>query len=298
MTILARVADVADLPRIALTLAEWQRDRGPVQLHPGDLGWHSLAGPARTAAGLTLWSRAGEVLAVGMRDGPDLLRLAMDPRVREDDEVAGAIASDLGDPDVGALPAGEVSLEAWGAAALRNELERAGWTDGDMWTPLRRDLSEPVERHPGLRVVELNADDADRWLAVHWSAFRGSTFTEAEAVRRRAQWSAMTTGPFSRLVRPLLGVDADGEAVAVIAVWSAGERRPGLIEPLGVHRAHRGRGYGAAITRAGAGALRESDASSAVVIAESANVGALATYAAAGFTAGLPGADLVRRDAG
>ncbi len=104
----------------------------------------------------------------------------------------------------------------------------------------------------------------------------------------------MTTGPFRASARTLAAFDDRGQAVAVVTVWSAGPGRPGLVEPMGVRRDHRGHGYGTAITMAAASALREMGASSAVVGAESSNLGAVATYLAAGFTAGQQVADLRR----
>ncbi|NUT99230.1 MAG: GNAT family N-acetyltransferase, partial [Saccharothrix sp.] len=66
---------------------------------------------------------------------------------------------------------------------------------------------------------------------------------------------------------------------------SAGPGRPGLLEPMGVHRDHRGHGYGKAITVAAAAALRDMGSSSALVCTPSSNVGAVATYRSAGFEA-------------
>ena len=63
---------------------------------------------------------------------------------------------------------------------------------------------------------------------------------------------------------------------------------------MGVHRDHRGRGYGTAVSLAAAAALRELGSSRAVVCAESSNLGAMSTYAAAGFVAQQPVADLRR----
>jgi len=54
-------------------------------------------------------------------------------------------------------------------------------------------------------------------------------------------------------------------------------------EPTGMHRAHRGHGYGKAITVAAAAALQELGSSSAIVCTPSVNVGAVATYRSAGF---------------
>ena len=59
--------------------------------------------------------------------------------------------------------------------------------------------------------------------------------------------------------------------------------RPGLLEPMGVHREYRGHGYGTAISVAAAAALRELGSSSATVCTASSNVGAVATYKSAGF---------------
>ncbi|MFD1846812.1 GNAT family N-acetyltransferase [Arthrobacter flavus] len=101
-----------------------------------------------------------------------------------------------------------------------------------------------------------------------------------------AGWQAATEGPFGQSARILSLRDDDKRAVAVAAVWSSGTGRPGLIEPMGVHRGYRGRGYGTLMTRAAAASLRDMGSSSATVCAESANVGAVSTYLAAGFVAG------------
>jgi ribosomal protein S18 acetylase RimI-like enzyme len=66
-------------------------------------------------------------------------------------------------------------------------------------------------------------------------------------------------------------------------VWSAGPGRPGLIEPLGAHRDHRGRGYGRGITMAAAAALQEMGSSSVTVCTPASNVGGVAAYVSAGF---------------
>lgn len=83
--------------------------------------------------------------------------------------------------------------------------------------------------------------------------------------------------------RCLVGYDDRDDAVAATTVWSAGPGKPGLIEPLGVHRDHQGHGYGRAIALAAAAALQDMGASSATVCAEGANTAAVATYRAAGF---------------
>ena len=108
------------------------------------------------------------------------------------------------------------------------------------------------------------------------AAFDNSTFTDE-------RWRTMAEGPAYADARCLVAYDGEDNAVAAVTVWSAGPGRPGLLEPLGVHRDHRGHGHGRAISLAAAAALRELGASSAVVDTPSANVGAVATYVAAGF---------------
>jgi ribosomal protein S18 acetylase RimI-like enzyme len=56
-----------------------------------------------------------------------------------------------------------------------------------------------------------------------------------------------------------------------------------LLEPMGVHREHRGHGFGKAIAVAAAAVLQELGSSSAIVCTPSSNVGAVATYKSAGF---------------
>ncbi|MHB1595923.1 MAG: GNAT family N-acetyltransferase [Streptosporangiaceae bacterium] len=55
-----------------------------------------------------------------------------------------------------------------------------------------------------------------------------------------------------------------------------------MLEPIGVHREHRGHGCGTAITVAAA-ALREMGSSGATVCTPRARTGAVATYRSTGF---------------
>jgi GNAT superfamily N-acetyltransferase len=83
--------------------------------------------------------------------------------------------------------------------------------------------------------------------------------------------------------RCLLAYDDEGVAVAGVTVWSAGPGKPGLVEPLGVHAEHRGRGYGMALCVAAAAELRKLGSSSALVCTPRALAAAVATYKSAGF---------------
>lgn len=267
--------EVDELGDVVDVLRTWQHDAAPMQLHPGDLGWYWRTGAERTAADVRTWRRGGRVLAVGLLDGPTLLRLTLAPDAHQDPELARQLLADVGEPKRGVLPEGAVDIEAPRGVLLRDLLAGAGWSVGEAWTPLRRDLSEPV-RPPGVRIEVAGPDRADVYAAVHRAAFDGSRFSGAE-------WRAMAAGAPYAEARCLLAYDDEGAAVAAVTVWSAGPGRPGLLEPMGVPRDHRGRGHGAAISVAAAAALRELGASCALVGTPSANTAAVATYKAAGF---------------
>jgi L-amino acid N-acyltransferase YncA len=256
-------------------LREWQHDGALSHLHPGDLGWFWRFGAEATAAAVWTWSRDGEVLAIGLLDGPGLLRLAVAPHALGDDELARRLAEDVTDPERGVLPAGEASVEAPEGALVRERLGEGGWTADEPWTWLRRDLTEPVE-DPGVRIEVVGSQRAHVRAAVMRASFEESTFTEE-------RWRAMAAGSPYADARCLVAHDGQGVAVAAVTVWSAGPGRPGLLEPMGVRHDHRGRGHGRAITVAAAAALRELGSSSAVVGTPSSNVGGVATYRSAGF---------------
>ncbi|ALO12357.1 Acetyltransferase [Streptomyces venezuelae] len=267
--------DVDGLGRAVGALREWQADGAPFQLHPGDLGWFWRFGGEATAAAVRTWSRDGRILAVGLLDGPGLLRLTIAPDALRDEELARRLVDDVTEPERGVLPAGKANIEAPTAALVQDLLAGEGWDTDEPWTPLRRDLTEPVA-DPGVRIEVARPEQAHVYAAVLRAAFDGSTFTED-------RWHAMAAGlPFTD-ARCLIAYDDGGDAVAVVTVWSAGPGRPGLLEPMGVHRAHRRRGHGRAISLAAAAALRELGSSSADVCTPSSNTGAVAAYEAAGF---------------
>ncbi|MGI5488196.1 GNAT family N-acetyltransferase [Microtetraspora malaysiensis] len=256
-------------------LAQWQHDGGLVQVHPGDVGWFWRFGAERTAEATRTWSRAGEVLAVGLLDGAELLRLAFAPEALQDEELAQQVVDDVSAHERSVLPEGKVYVEAPMGALVQDLLFKDGWESGEAWTPLRRDLGAPVP-DPGVHVEVIGPEQAQEWAAVLRASFDGSTFTGE-------RWHAMAAGaPFAD-ARCLAARNEEGEAVAVVTVWSAGEGKLGLIEPMGVHRAHRGHGYGRAITVAAARALQELGSSSVVVCCPSSNVAAVATYRSAGL---------------
>lgn len=262
-----------DLSEVLDALREWQNDAAPVQLHPGDVGWFWRFGTQQATEALRAWSRDGRVLAVGLLDGAKILRLTTAPDVRRDEELARQLVTDLTRPEHGVLPEGAVNVEAPSDALVYDLLADEGWGTDAPFTPLLRDLTDPVE-DVGVRVEVVGADRVSERTAVQRASFDGSTFTDE-------RWHAMAAGPLYADARCLLGYDDAGEALGAITVWSAGPGKPGLIEPLGVYPRHRGRGYGIALTVAGAAALRELGSSSALVVTS--RPAAVTTYMSAGF---------------
>lgn len=275
MAIVLEKPGVDGLNEAVGVLREWQYDGAPMQLHPGDLGWFWRSGAEATAAAVRTWSRDGRILAVGLLDGPGLLRLTIAPEAQREEELAQQLIEDMIEPERGVLPAGEVSIEAPMGALVRDLLSEDGWSVDEPWTPLCRDLAEPVS-DPGVRIEVVGPEQAYVFAAVHRAAFDGSRFTDE-------RWHAMAAGLPYADARCLVAYDDRGSAVAAVAVWSAGPGRPGLLEPMGVRREHRRRGYGEAITVAAAAALQGLGSSSAIVCTPSSNAGAVATYKSAGF---------------
>ena len=263
--------DPGDLPEIVETLARWQPAGGSVtQVHPGDLGWFQRFGAERTAEAVRRWSRDGETVAIGLLDEPDYLRLAFAPAALADTGLGDEIARDLAE----VLVDGKAYADPPTGAAVRASL--SGWVADDPWILLHRDLTQPVEAMAELDIERVDAGTAAQRVVVQRGAFDGSTFT----IER---WYEMAAGAAYRDAVCLLGRDKQGNPVAATTVWSAGPGRPGIIEPMGVHRAARGHGYGRAITMAGAAALRDLGASGADVATPAFNTGAVATYESAGF---------------
>lgn len=136
--------EVDGLSQAVGVLREWQYDGAPMQLHPGDLGWFWRFGAEATAAAVRTWSRDGQVLAVGLLDGPKLLRLTIAPDAQQDEELAKQLVDDVTQPERGVLRDGEVYVEAPMGALVQDLLFEDGWDTDELWTPLRRDLTEPV----------------------------------------------------------------------------------------------------------------------------------------------------------
>jgi ribosomal protein S18 acetylase RimI-like enzyme len=268
---------LGELSDIVTALRDWQADGSAMQLHPGDLGWNWQFGPEVLAAGLRTWRRNEKLLALGLLDSPALIRMAIAPGFDENVTLARQLLDDLSHPDRGVLPRGEIRVEVRFGELLRSLFLERGWVPDELWTPLQRDLTASIEEC-GLRVEVVTPALADVRVAVQRAAFANSTFS-------RERWNAMAAGVPYESAQCLIAYDGDDTAVAVATVWSAGPGKPGLLEPVGVHRDYRGRGYGTAISVAAAAALRALGSSYATLCTTSANVAAVATYESAGFQA-------------
>ena len=290
MTIELEQPGTGGLDEVIAALRAWQSDTAPVQLHPGDLGWQWRFGADVTAAVTRAWRRDGRVVAVGVVDEDALVRLAIEPDAQQDLTLARRIVADLSDPRREVLPEGTASVEAPPGAMVREVLAEQGWEPDESWTPLQRDLGPGVE-DPGVRVEVAGPERVPERTGVQRAAFLRSTFTDE-------RWRTMAAGPLYADARCLVAYDDRDAPVAAVTVWSAGAGRPGLLEPLGVHRDHRHHGFGRAISLAAAAALRDLGSSTAMMCTPSSNVGAVRTYASAGFRPLGERLDLRRRSNG
>lgn len=287
MTVTVETPTLNDLAEVVATLGEWQHSSGPVQLHPGDLGWFSLRGAAVLASRLRVWRRNEAMIALGLLDEPDLLRMAIAPEIDADRSIAARIVTDLDSSAAGVLPPGSVAVEARAGEALGERLRHHGWQQADPWVPLRELTEEMPDAAAelGLSVEVVDDANAADWFAVHASAFDGAGGVYWEPLRHSI--------PFQH-GELLLARDGTGAAVGCIGLWSAGPDRPGLIEPLGVHQDHRRRGYGRALNLAAARTLRSWGASEVTVCAPTSEIGTVQAYIASGFVAEAEVCDFVR----
>jgi hypothetical protein len=149
MGIVLRKPDADGLREAAEALRDWQDDAAPMHLHPGDVGWFWRFGAEATIATVRTWSRDGRIIAVGLLDGDDLLRLTAAAGSQQDEQLASQLAHDVMDPERGVLPGGRVSAEAPLGALVHDVLFEHGWLIDEPWTPLQRDLAQPAQASPG-----------------------------------------------------------------------------------------------------------------------------------------------------
>ena len=194
---------------------------------------------------------------------------------QHDEELAQQLVDDLSEPERGVLIEGKVYVEAPLGSLVQDLLIKDGWELDEPWIPLRRDLAR-AGAGPGLADrggragagVRADRDPAGVVRRVHLHRRALARDGGRSGVRRRAVPD-----------RPQ-------------RAGRGGRRRDRLVRRARQARADRadGRASGpprsrlrTAITVAAARALRELGSSSAVVCTPAFNVGAVATYQAAGF---------------
>lgn len=271
---------------IVAALVAWTPPTWGGQLHPGDVGWELRFEDDHVDSSFLVVREGGAVVAVGLLDGPEALRLAVDQTRAYDPELAEYLADAAED----VVAPGEAYVDGLPFAAWRAVLADRGWdADTDQWVALHRSLAGVRNRlPPGVAPVTGDRDVADR-VAVQRAAFDGSTFTAA-------RWALMAAGPPYDGALDLLARDAAGRPVAAGTAWSAGPGRCGLLEPVGTHRDHQQRGHGRRLLEGLCAQLAAAGASSVAVATPASNDGAVRAYAAAGFRV-LGGLTAVRRPA-
>ena len=102
---------------------------------------------------------------------------------------------------------------------MHDLLSERGWNTHEPWTPLRRNLTEPVE-DAGVRIEVVGPEQASVRAVAQRASFDRSTFTDE-------RWHAMAAGVPYADARCLVAYDDRGDAVAAVTVWSAGPGSPG-----------------------------------------------------------------------
>ena len=270
----------ADADETVAALCRWERpgDCG-WQLHAGDVGWHLRLDDDVVDGSLLQVRDGGVLVAVGLLDGPAMVRLALDPDRLLDGGLAAAVADAVEDR-LGRPGSAEAYVDGPAAGRWRAELAGRGWDlDLDPWVHLWRPLgaADAGEQVPGVAPVSGPVDVADR-VAVQRSAFENSTFTEA-------RWAQMTGSTAYDPRLDLLARDEAGIPVAALTAWTAGEGRCALVEPMATAAGHTRQGHGRRLLQGAAAALARAGASGVAVWTPASNEAAVAAYRSAGFSA-------------
>ena len=261
-------------------LRQWERPGGcGWQLHAGDVGWHLRLDDDEVDGSLLQVRDDGVLAAVGLLDGPAVVRLALDPDRLQDAELAGVLADAVEDR-LGRPGSAEAYVDGAAEGRWRAELAGRGWDlDPDPWVHLWRPLgADDAKREvPGVAPVSGPVDVADR-VAVQRSAVEGSTFTEA-------RWARMAGSTAYDPRLDLLARDDAGAPVAALTAWTAGEGRCALVEPMATAAGHTRQGHGRRLLQGTAAALAGAGASGVAVWTPASNAAAVAAYRSAGFSA-------------
>lgn len=216
--------------------------------HPGQLAWSArYALPEDLGHGPVGLFResGGRVVGWAWAEAADWLELCVDPAHPE--TAAAAVEWFLGLGASGPVRAMTLETEEHvlaGLAAAGFEVEDQPWFTHHH---LDLDALPPVRQVPGYTFRHVAPGEAGARAACHRAAWSppGGTSRVSDAAYARL----MATPPY----RPDLdwvAVDAAGAMVASCLVWLDGRTGVGLVEPVGCHPDHRGRGLAAAVSLA------------------------------------------------
>lgn len=238
------------------------------RFHPGQLAWSRHCRevePHRVGRGeaISLWSAgsaasdashasdASNVVGFGWADADDWLELQVDP---EHPDVADEIIDWFEDWSEAESQSVLVMEHDVAGPALR----RAGFAPDPAQPFFTHHLLELADVAPVLSVAGYSL----RHLETHETASRSAC--------HRASWSQFGPSPLSASAYTALmlawpyradldwvAVDPDGQLVASCLVWLDPASGVGLVEPVGVVPAHRGKGLAAAVVTAALHHLRE-----------------------------------------
>jgi ribosomal protein S18 acetylase RimI-like enzyme len=276
VSITHQVVTRADAAELVHTLMSWEAPGGyaPV-LHAGDLGWFLRLDDATVDGALHLWrDSTGSVVALAIVDAGVVLRVAMPPSSQYDGPLAESllgVAESLGS-------GAQRYVEAPYGSVFRASLLAAGWElDPDPWYALHRPLDRAAAAsHDPLSSPPCGDSDVADRVAVQRAAFDGSTFT-GDA------WRRMAAGPGFDPALEILTRDESGRPVAAATGWSAGAGRCAILEPVGTHREHTGKGHGRRCVQATVAALARAGASGVTVHTPASNAAAVALYRSCGL---------------
>lgn len=207
----------------------------------GDLAWNYVLSYDQPAENATaLWRDDGQVVAWGWVDLRGELALQVDPgRPEVADDVLGWAEQQ----DKAALAVSVADSET----AIVDALMRRGYLaeDGPFFSCLGMrlaDAPQPPALPDGYRIREVSGDaDAERWVAVHRTAFTGSRF---DAARRRYLTSVHPyRGDFDLAVQA-----PDGTFAAYCLGWYDERNGTGEFEPVGASPDHRRLGLASGVS--------------------------------------------------
>ena len=187
----------------------------PVQLRQAIWDGRGASGPAGSPMLLRVWTAGDTTVAIGFVDEASLIRMALAPPADHDEDLAQALVGDLEDPTQARLHGSRSSSKPASGRHSARCSRSHGWVDSDPWTPLVRDLSDPVEG-TDLRVEVVGDDrvEQDRWRC-RVGVFERSTFTAG-------RWRRCRSRRHTEGWRCLRVVRRTGQRCCCGHVWAAG----------------------------------------------------------------------------